>query len=105
MYVTGTLCFPPQRNGRRDALTRKKAGFPCSGLNAGWSFISQDEGLSETPVETLEKALCLRLIWTRGLTSFCHLERREEFSASKGDDSFLFLKIDGNPNITVPTRK
>ena len=44
-------------NGDLDALSRKKAGFPCSGLNAGLSFISQDEGMSESPVETLEKAL------------------------------------------------
>ena len=50
-------------------MTRKKAGFPCSGLSAGSSFISQDEGMSESPVESLEKALGLRLIWTGGLTS------------------------------------
>ena len=42
-------------NGPREALTQKKAVFPCSGLNAGSSFISQDEGMSESPVETLEK--------------------------------------------------
>ena len=56
-------------NGHRDALTRKKAAFPCSGLNAGSSFISQDEGMFESPVETLEKALGPRLISTGGLTS------------------------------------
>ena len=44
-------------NGHRDALTGRKVGFPCSGLNSGSSFISQDEGMSEYPVETLEKAL------------------------------------------------
>ena len=55
-------------NGTRDALTQKKAVFPCSGLNAGSSLISPDEGLSESPVETLEKALGLRLFWTGGLT-------------------------------------
>ena len=31
--------------------------------------MSQDEGMSESPVETLEKAVGLRLIWTGGLTS------------------------------------
>ena len=46
-------------NGPRDALTQKKAGFPCSGLNAGSYFISQDEGMTESPVETLEKAIVL----------------------------------------------
>ena len=30
-------------NGPRDALTQKKAGFPCNALNAGSYFISQDE--------------------------------------------------------------
>ena len=31
--------------------------------------MSQEEGMSESPVETLEKAVGLRLIWTGGLTS------------------------------------
>ena len=44
-------------------LTQKKAGFPCSGLNLGSCFMSQDEGMSESPVETLEKAVVLHLIW------------------------------------------
>ena len=91
-------------NGHPDDLTRKKAGFPCSGLNAGSSFISQDGGMSESAVETLEKALGHHLIWTGGLTSLWHLERQEEFNASKGEDAWLFLKITKNPNITVATR-
>ena len=53
-----------------DALTQKKAVFPCTALNAGSSFISQDEGMSESPVETLEKAIVLNLFWREGLTSF-----------------------------------
>ena len=55
-------------NGPRNALTQKKAGFPCSGLNAGTSFISQDEGMSQSSVDTLEKALSLTLFGTGGLT-------------------------------------
>ena len=51
-----------------DALIQRKAGFPCSGLNAGSSFISQDEGMSESPVETLKKAIVLHLFWTGRLT-------------------------------------
>ena len=66
----GLCVFCLKWTGPQDALTEKKAGFPCSGLNAGSSFISQDEGMSESPVETLEKALGLRLFWTGGLTSF-----------------------------------
>ena len=64
------LCvFGLKYNGPEDALTQMKAGFPCSALNAGSSFISQDEGMSESPVETLEKAIVLNLFWTEGLTS------------------------------------
>ena len=32
-------------------LTQKKNGLPCSGLNSGSCCISQDEGMSESPVE------------------------------------------------------
>ena len=48
-YVRGTLSLLLKWNGDRDALTRNKARFPCSDLNAGSSFISQDEGMSESP--------------------------------------------------------
>ena len=68
-YVRGTLSLLLNWNGHRDALTRNKARLPCSDLNAGSSFTSHDEGMSESPVETLENALGLRLIWTGGLTS------------------------------------
>ena len=50
-------------------LTQKKVQFPCSGLYSVSSFISQDEGMSESPVETLEKAIGVLLIFTGGLTS------------------------------------
>ena len=56
-------------SGYQDSLTRNKVRFPSSGLNAGSSFISQDEGMSESSVETLEKTLVPRLIWTGGLSS------------------------------------
>ena len=101
----GLCVFCLKWNGPRDALSQKKAGFLCSVLNAGSVFISQDEGMSESPVETLEKALGLSLFWTAGLTSIWHLERHAEFIDSKGDDAWLFVKVDRNPNITVPTNK
>ena len=53
-----------KKSGYRDALTWKKVIFPCNGLNAGFSFIEQDEAVYESPVENLEKALGARLIWT-----------------------------------------
>ena len=43
--------------------------------------------MSESPVETLEKAIVLRLIWIGGITSLLYLERHTEFKASKGDDA------------------
>ena len=69
-YVRGTWVFCLKWNGRWEVLTQKKAGFPFSGLNSCSSFISQDEGMSESPVEALEKAVGLPLIWTWGITSF-----------------------------------
>ena len=93
------------RNGPRETLSQKKAGIPCSGLNSGSCFISQDEGMSEFAMETLEKAIVLSLIWIGGITSLWYLERHTEFKASKGDNAWLFLKMDRNPNITIPTRK
>ena len=54
-------------------------------------FHLKDEGMSESPVETLEKAVGVGLIWTGGITSLRHLERHTEFSASKGDEALLFL--------------
>ena len=101
----GPCVFCLKWNGPRETLTQKKSGFPCSGLNSGSCFISQDEGMSESPVEALEKDVVLRLIWTVGITSLWYLERHTEFKASKVDDAWLFLKMDRNPNITVPTRK
>ena len=100
------LCiFCLKCNGTRNALTQKKAGFPCSALNVGSSFLSQDEGMSESPVETLEKAMVLNLFWTDGLTSISDFESCAEFNASKGDDAWLFVKIDRNTNINVPNNK
>ena len=37
--------------------------------NSGSSFISQEEDMSESRVETLEKAVGVSVIWTGGLTS------------------------------------
>ena len=49
--------------------------------------MSEDEGMSESPVETLEKAVGLCLIWIGEVTSVRHLERHTDFNASKGDDA------------------
>ena len=60
----------------RDALTQKKDGFPCTGLNAGSYFITEDEAMYETHVETIEKALGARLIWTGSSHPLANLEAR-----------------------------
>ena len=101
----GPCVFYLKWNGPREALTQKKVGLPCSVLNSCSCCISQDEGMSESPVETLEKAVFLCLIWIVGITSFWYLERHTEFKASKGDDAWLFLKMDRNPKIIFPTGK
>ena len=100
----GPCVFCLKWNGPRENLTQKKVGLPSSGVNSGLCCISQEEGMSESPEETLEKAIVLRLFWIGGIKSLWYLERHTEFKASKGDDSWLFLKIDRNTNITVPTR-
>ena len=101
----GLCVFCLKWNGPRDNLTQKKASFPCSALNAGSYFISQDEGMSQSPVENLEKAIVLNLFWTEGLTSIWNFDSCAELNALKGDDAWLFVKIDRNTNITVPTNK
>ena len=79
----GTLCFLSQVECTARGLTQLKARFPCSGLNLGSCFMSQDEGMSESPVETLEKDVGLRLIRTGGILSLSQIERHTEFNASK----------------------
>ena len=43
--------------------------------------------MSEFPLETLEKAIVLRLIWIVEITSLGYLERHTEFKVSKGDEA------------------
>ena len=104
-YVSGTLCFlsqvewtpsnPYSKEGRTSLQWLK---FRLVLHRTWWRDVW-------SPVETLEKAIVLRLIWIGGITSHWYLERHTEFKASKGDDAWLFLKMERNPNITVPTRK
>ena len=61
--------------------------------------------MSESPVETLEKALGLHFISEMGLTRLWQLESQVEISASNFDDAWQFFNIVRNPNITVSNRK
>ena len=63
------MCFLSQMECTTRGLTQKKARFPCSGLNLGSCFMSQDEGMCDYCVKILEETLFPRLIWTGGLTS------------------------------------
>ena len=69
------------------------------------SFITQDERMSESPVESLEKALGLHFISKMGLTCLWQLESHVEVTASNFDDAWQFFNIVRNPNITVSYRK
>ena len=63
---TSSGVFPQQEVGEKDSvllshvectargLTQKKALFPCSSVNLGSCFMSQDEGMSESCLEILE---------------------------------------------------
>ena len=78
---TSSGVLPQQYVGERDSVLSvssgmyrerpdsKEDGLPCSGLNSASCCISQDEGMSESPVKTLEKAVVLRLIWRGGIIS------------------------------------
>ena len=61
--------------------------------------------MSESPVETLQKALGLHFISKRGLTCLCHFEIHVEFTASNVDDAWQFFNIVRHTNITVSNRK
>ena len=103
-YVRGTLCFLSQVEWTTRDPESKEGLISVKWLKFRLVFHLKDEGMSEYPVETLEKAVVLRLIWIGRITSLWYLERHTEFKASKGDDAWLFLKMDRNPNITVPSR-
>ena len=61
--------------------------------------------MSESPVDTLEKALGLHFISKMGLTCLWQQESHVEFTASNFHDAWQFLNIVRNPNITVSNRK
>ena len=61
--------------------------------------------MSESPVETLQKALGLHFISKRGLTRIWQLENDVEFTASNFDDAWQFFNIVRDPSITVSNRK
>ena len=84
---------------------KKEVQIYLQRLHACSSFISQDERMSVSPVETLEKTLGLHFISKMGLTCLWQLESHVGFTPSNFDDAWQFLNIVRNPNITVSNRK
>ena len=68
IYVRGTLYFMLQAKWTPRCPDKKEVQISVQRLHACSSFISQDERMSESPVETLQKALGLHLISKRDLT-------------------------------------
>ena len=105
MYVRGTLCFMLQSKWTPRCPDYIEVQISLQRLHACSSFLSQDERMSESPVETLQKALGLHFISERGLTCLWQLESHVEFTASNFDDAWQFFNIVRNPNNTVSNRK
>ena len=105
MYVRGTLCFMLQAKWTPRCPDWKEVQITLQGLHACSSFMSQDERMSESPVETPQRALGLHFISKRGLTCLWPLESHVEFTASNVDYAWQFFNIVRNPNITVSNRK
>ena len=91
MYVRGTLCFMLQAKWSPRFPDQKEVQISLQSIHACSSFMSQDERMSESPVETLQKALGLHFISKRGLTFLWHLESHVEFTASNVDDAWQFF--------------
>ena len=69
-YVRATLCFMLQAKWTARCPDLKEVQISLQRLNVCSSFISQDERMSESLLEPLQKALGLHLLLKRGLTSF-----------------------------------
>ena len=106
MYVRGNLCFMLQAKWTPRCPDYKEVQISLKRLHAGSSFTSQDERMSESSVQILQKALASTSSQKRGLTCLWQLESQVEFTASNVDDAWqFFFNIVRNPNITVSNRK
>ena len=68
-YVRGTLCILSQVEWTARDPDSEEGRISLQWLKFRLVFHLKDEGMSEFPVETLEKAIVLRLIWIGGITS------------------------------------
>ena len=105
MYVRGTMCFMLQSKWTPRCPDYKEVQISLQRLHACSSFLSQDERMPESPVETLQEALGLNFSSERGLTWLWQLESHVKFTASNLNDAWQFFNIVRNPNNTVSNRK
>ena len=68
-YVRETLCFLSQMEWTARDPDSQECRISLQWLKFRLVFHLKDEGMSESPVETLEKAIVLRLIWIVGIAS------------------------------------
>ena len=68
-YVRGTLCFLSQVEWTARDPDSIVGRISLQWLKFRLVFHLTIEGMSESPEETLEKAIVLRLIWIEGITS------------------------------------
>ena len=68
-YLRGTLCFLSQVEWTASDPDSKEGQISLKCLKFRLVFHLQDEGMSESPVETLEKAIVLRFIWIGAITT------------------------------------
>ena len=67
-YVRGTLCFLSQVEWTAKDPDSKEGWISQQWLKFTLVFHLKGERMSELPVETLEKAIVLPLIWIGGIT-------------------------------------
>ena len=67
--MRGILCFLSHVEWTARDTDSKEGWISLQWLKFRLVFHLTDEGMSESPVETLEKAIVLRLIWIGGITS------------------------------------
>ena len=68
-YVKGTLSLLPQMDWIPRCLDSKEGRISLQWLECRIGFISQDKGMPESSLQSLEKALSPRFIRTQDLTS------------------------------------
>ena len=100
-YVRGTLCYLSQVEWTAKDPDSKDSRISLQCLKIRLVFHLTRWRDIWIPCGDPRQSGIFRLIWIWGITSLLYLERHMEFKASKGDDAWLFLKMDRNPNITV----